>query len=316
MRRLIFSCTLLLAIGTGTAYAQDYPLKPIRLITSGIGGSNDIAARLIAQGYIASMGQQVVVENRGSGVVPGQTVAQAPPDGYTLLVAGGSFTIGPLLQKTPYDVVRDFAPISLVAMQPNILTVHPSMPVKSARDLIALAKARPGELNYGSLGNGSSPHLAAELLKSMTGISIVRVNYTNSATYFTDLIGGHVQFVIATASSVTPYAKSSRLRTLAVTSALPSTLAPGLPTIAASGLPGYEFVSITGFYAPTKTAGMLINRLNQELIKFLNAPDVKDKFFNIGVEVVGSTPEVLATTIKSEIARMGKVIREAGIRVE
>ena len=125
MRRLIFSCTLLLAIGTGTAYAQDYPLKPIRLITSGIGGSNDIAARLIAQGYIASMGQQVVVENRGSGVVPGQTVAQAPPDGYTLLVAGGSFTIGPLLQKTPYDVVRDFAPISLVAIQPNILTVHP-----------------------------------------------------------------------------------------------------------------------------------------------------------------------------------------------
>ena len=300
----------------GMPYAQDYPTKPIRIVTSGLGGSNDIAARLIAQGFTVSMGQQVVVENRGSGVIPGQTVSQAPPDGYTLLVAGGSFTIGPLLQKTPYDVVRDFSPISLVAMQPNVLVVHPSMPAKSAKDLIALAKARPGELNYGSLGTGSSPHLAAELLKSMAGIDIVRVNYKNSATYFTDLIGGHLHFLIGTASSVTPYAKSGRVRALAVTSAQPSTLVPGLPTLASSGLPGYEYVTVTGFYAPTKTPAAVVNRLNQETLRFLSAPDVKEKFFNIGVEVVGSSPETLAATIKAEITRMDKVIREAGIRVE
>ena len=300
----------------GMPYAQDYPTKPIRIVTSGLGGSNDIAARLIAQGFTVSMGQQVVVENRGSGVIPGQTVSQAPPDGYTLLVAGGSFTIGPLLQKTPYDVVRDFSPISLVAMQPNVLVVHPSMPAKSAKDLIALAKARPGELNYGSLGTGSSPHLAAELLKSMAGINIVRVNYKNSATYFTDLIGGHLHFLIGTASSVTPYAKSGRVRALAVTSAQPSTLVPGLPTLASSGLPGYEYVTVTGFYAPTKTPAAVVNRLNQETLRFLSAPDVKEKFFNIGVEVVGSSPETLAATIKAEITRMDKVIREAGIRVE
>ena len=300
----------------GMPYAQDYPTKPIRIVTSGLGGSNDIAARLIAQGFTVSMGQQVVVENRGSGVIPGQTVSQAPPDGYTLLVAGGSFTIGPLLQKTPYDVVRDFSPISLVAMQPNVLVVHPSMPAKSAKDLIALAKARPGELNYGSLGTGSSPHLAAELLKSMAGINIVRVNYKNSATYFTDLIGGHLHFLIGTASSVTPYAKSGRVRALAVTSAQPSTLVPGLPTLASSGLPGYEYVTVTGFYAPTKKPAAVVNRLNQETLRFLSAPDVKEKFFNIGVEVVGSSPETLAATIKAEITRMDKVIREAGIRVE
>ena len=300
----------------GMPYAQDYPTKPIRIVTSGLGGSNDIAARLIAQGFTVSMGQQVVVDNRGSGVIPGQTVSQAPPDGYTLLVAGGSFTIGPLLQKTPYDVVRDFSPISLVAMQPNVLVVHPSMPAKSAKDLIALAKARPGELNYGSLGTGSSPHLAAELLKSMAGINIVRVNYKNSATYFTDLIGGHLHFLIGTASSVTPYAKSGRVRALAVTSAQPSTLVPGLPTLASSGLPGYEYVTVTGFYAPTKTPAAVVNRLNQETLRFLSAPDVKEKFFNIGVEVVGSSPETLAATIKAEITRMDKVIREAGIRVE
>lgn len=259
MRLLLIVWILSLVPGAGMLCAQDYPVKPIRIVTSGLGGSNDIAARLIAQGFTVSMGQQVIVENRGSGVIPGQVVSQAPPDGHTLLVAGGSFSIGPLLQKAPYDVVRDFLPISLVAMQPNILTVHPSMPVKSVKDLIALAKARPGELNYGSLGNGSSPHLAAELLKSMTGIDIVRVNYTNSATYFTDLLGGHLHFVIATASSVTPYAKAGKLKALAVTSPQPSTLAPGLPTMAASGLPGYEFVSITGSYAPAKTSSAIIN---------------------------------------------------------
>lgn len=310
---VVVSLTIL---GADTASCQNYPNKPIRIVTSGVGGGNDFTARLIAQGLTVSMGQQLVVENRGSGVIPGQVVSQAPPDGYTLLVAGGNFTIGPLLEKTPYDPVRDFFPISLVTSAPNILVVHPSLPVKSVKELIALAKARPRELNYASAGAGGTIHLAAELFKAMASVNIVRIPYKSSATQMADLIGGHVQLTFGNAANVNPHVKSGRLRALAVASAQPSALAPDLPTVAASGLPGYESVQMSGIFAPAKTPGAIINRLNQEVVRFLRTADAKERFLNSGVETVGSSPEELAATMKSEITRLGKVIKDAGIRAD
>lgn len=302
--------------GVGILYAQDYPTKPIRIVTSGLGGGNDIVARILAQGFSSSMGQQVIVENRGSGVAPGQAVSQAPPDGYTLLVAGGSFSLAPLLQKTPYDVVKDFLPISLVSMQLNVLVVHPSLPVKSVKDLIALAKAKPGELSYASTGTGASSHLTGELFKQMAGVNLTRINYKANGPAMYDLMSGEVQMYFPVISSVIEQIKAGRLKGLAVTGQKPSVMMPGVPTMAASGLPEFESVVVTGFYAPAKTPATIINRLNQETVRFLNVAGVKEKFLNIGVEPVGSSPEELAAKIKSEMVRMGKVIKDASIRVD
>ncbi len=259
------------------ATGQEYPNKPLRFIASGIGGGSDFTARLIGQGISGPLGQSVIVENRG-GVLQGEIVAKSPPDGYTVLVAGGQAFITPLLQKASYDPEKDFAAVTLTDTSPNILTVHPSVPAKSVKELIALAKARPGELNYGSTAAGGSIHLATELFKSMAGVNLVNIPYKATGLAVNDLMGGQVHLMISTALSVTPQMKSGRLRGLAVTSAQPSVLAPGLPTIAAAGLPGYEAVGITGAYVPAKTPAAIINRLNQEMVRYLNTPDAKEKF--------------------------------------
>ncbi len=302
----------------GAVHGQDFPKKPIRIVTAEVGSTNDFVARLIAQGLSAGLGQQMVVENRGgaSGIIAAQTVAQAPPDGYTLLFYTSTLWIGPLLQNVSWDPVRDFSPITLAATSPNILVVHPSLPVKSVEELIVLAKARPGELNYSSSSTGASTHLAAELFKAMAGVNIVRINYKGGGSALNALIAGQVQVMFPSAGLVTPHVKSGRLRALAVTTAQPSALAPGLPTMAASGLPGYESGSIYGIFAPAGILATLINRLNQEIVRALNRTEVKEKFFNVGVEIVGSSPEEFAATIKSDMARMGKLIKDAGIRVE
>jgi tripartite-type tricarboxylate transporter receptor subunit TctC len=243
-------------------------------------------------------------------------VSKAPPDGYTLLIDAASFWIGPLLQETPYDPVKDFAPVTLTDSAPNVLVVNPSLPVKSVKELIALAKARPGELNYGSSSTGSTPHLAAELFNMMAGVKIVRVPFKGSGPAVISLLGGQVQLMFATAGSVAPHVKSGRLRALAVASLQPSALAPGLPTIAASGVPGYEAVAFEGMFAPAKTPVAIIDRLNQEIVRVLNRAEVKERFFNAGVETVGSTPEEFAAAIKSNVAKWGKLIKDAGIRDE
>ena len=302
-----------LLMWVGGVYGQDYPNRPIRIVTSGIGGSNDIPARLIAQALTVSMGQPVIVENRPSGLIPGQIVSQAPPDGYTLLVAGGAFVIGPFLQKTPYDPVKDFVPVTLVSRQPSVLVVHPSLPVKSIPELITLAKTRPGELNYGASGIGSTSHLAAELFNSMANVKIIRINYKGPTPLLIDLIGGQVQLTFATASSVAPYLNPGKLKALAATSAEPSALALGLTTVAASGLPGYAIESNQIVLAPAKTPDAIVKRLHFEIVRYLNLTETKEKFFNAGTEVVGGSPEQLAAAMKSEIARMGKVIKDAGI---
>jgi tripartite-type tricarboxylate transporter receptor subunit TctC len=305
----------MMVLGAGMVFGQNYPNKPIRIVASAAGGSGDFAARLIAQGLSGALSQQVVVDNRG-GVIPGEIVSKAPPDGYTLLIDAASFWIGPLLQETPYDPVKDFAPVTLTDSAPNVLVVNPSLPVKSVKELIALAKARPGELNYGSSSTGSTPHLAAELFNMMAGVKIVRVPFKGSGPAVISLLGGQVQLMFATAGSVAPHVKSGRLRALAVASLQPSALAPGLPTIAASGVPGYEAVAFEGMFAPAKTPVAIIDRLNQEIVRVLNRAEVKERFFNAGVETVGSTPEEFAAAIKSNVAKWGKLIKDAGIRDE
>jgi len=300
----------------GVAASQDFPYRPTRIITVQPGGVGDLIARPLAQGLAAPLGQPVIVENRPSGVIPGDMVAKASPDGYTLLVTSAILWIGPLMQKSPYDPVKDFAPITLLATTPNVLVVHPSLPAKSVGELIAAAKAKQGALNYASAGAGGSTHLAAELFKSMAGVDIVKISYRGAGPAIVDLLGGQVHLMFATAGSVTPHIKSGKVRALAVTSAQPSVLVPGLPTIAASGVPGYVSASPYGMFATAGTPGAIIRRLNKEVVGVISTPEIRERFLNLGVEVVGSSPEQLASTVKSEMARMGKVIKDAGIRLE
>jgi len=313
MRRAAFiAAALLLA---AQAQAQPYPSKPVRILTSAPGSSDDLAARLVAQGITNGLGQQAIVDDRG--VVAVEIAAKSPPDGYTLLLYGSPMWLAPFMRDNlPYDPVKDFAPVTWATNSPNLLVVHPSLPVKSVHELIALAKARPDELNYGSGSAGSTPQLAAELFRSMTGVKIVRVAYKGSGPALTALLGGEVQFMFPSTGSANPLLNSGKLRPLAVTSLKRSALAPGLPTVAESGLPGYESASLLAVFAPAGTPNAIVQRLSQEMVKALQRPEAKERLFKAGIEAVGSTPEQFAVTLKSEMAKWGKVIKDAGIRSE
>jgi tripartite-type tricarboxylate transporter receptor subunit TctC len=300
-------------LNVGSVCGQDYPNKPIRIITAPPGGGADIVTRVIAQGLAASSGWQVVVDSR-PGSLRMELVAKSAPDGYTLLLEGNDLWISPFLQKTPYDPDRDFSPVTLVDIGPLVLVVHSSLPVKSVKELIALAKARPGELNYASSVVGSGTHLAAELFKAMANVKIVSIPYKGSGPALASLMAGETQLMFPTSGQ--PELKSAKLRALAVTSREPSALAPGLPTLAASGMPGFEAVNIHGMFVPAKTPGPVVARLNQEIVRVLRQADVKERFLSLSLESVGSSPEELAAAVKSDAARMGKVIKDAGIRAE
>ncbi len=310
-------CVGLAVLGADVASGQNYPNKPIRIVTAEFGGGGDVVARIIGQGLTASLGQQVIVDNRGgNAVIPAEITAKAPSDGYTLLVAGNTHWIFPLLQTVPYDPIRDYSPITLTTSSPAVLAVAPAVPANSVKELIALAKARPGILNYASGVDGSTTHLAPELFKAMAGINVVRITYKGATSAMIALSAGEVQMMIFPTSTGTPYIKSGRVRALAVASAQPSALAPGLPTVAASGLPGYEAGTLHAVFAPAKTPKAIINLLNQEIVRFINTPNAKEKLFNAGLEIVGSSPEQSAVIIKSEMNRLGKVIKDAGIRAD
>jgi tripartite-type tricarboxylate transporter receptor subunit TctC len=298
-------------LGTG---AQDFPSRPVRIVTSEAGGGNDVQARMIARGLTAALGQQVIVENRPSGVIPGEIVARAMPNGYTLLLYNNTLWTGPLIQKAPYDPVLDFAPVTTATIGPNVLVVNSTLPAKSVAELIALAKSRPGQLNYASSGTGATNHLAAELFKTMAGVDIVRIGYKGAGPGLNDLIANQIQVMFPTAGAAAPHVKAGRVKALAVTSAERSSIAPELPTIAASGLPGYESLAIYGIFAPAGTSRTVINRLNQEITRILASAEVKERFFAMGMEAVGGSPAQLAAAVKSDIVRMSKVIRDAGIR--
>jgi tripartite-type tricarboxylate transporter receptor subunit TctC len=306
---------LLLLLGTEPASAQDYPARTVRIVASEAGGSGDFVARLVAQGLTSLFGQQVVVDNRGGGVIAGDVVAKSPPDGHTLLLYGNTLWLLPLMRKQmPYDPYRDFVPVTLAARAVNVLVVHPSLPVKSVKDLIALARARPGELNFSSAAPGTMNHLAAELFKSMAKVNIVRVSYRGSASALTAVMSGEVQMMFAAAAPVRPHIQAARVKALAVTTATRSSSYPDLPTVAEAALPGFEAVSAHGVFVPAKTPESITARLHQEIVRVLQRPESKERLAGIGAEPVGSMPAQFAAAIKDEVARMGKVIREAGIR--
>jgi tripartite-type tricarboxylate transporter receptor subunit TctC len=298
--------------------ATTYPSKPIRIIVpQSAGGSTDLAARVVTQRLSDALGQPIVVDNRpGAGSLNGtETVAKAPPDGYTLLAVAASFTINPSLhERLPFDPVRDFAPITRFAALPHILVVHPSVAAKSVKELIALAKAKPGELNYASSGVATSTHLATELFKYMTGTDMVQVPFKGGAPGVIGLLSGQVQLYFATISTALPHVKAGKIRALAVTTAKRSVVAPEFPTIAEAGVPGYEHASWVGLLAPARTQASVVARLNTESVKVVNQQDVKALLLRDGLETVGDSPEEFAAVVKSEVAKWMKVVKAAGIK--
>jgi len=299
---------------------QPYPNRPIRVVVpQSAGGSTDLAARTVTQRLDDVLKQPVVVDNRpGAGSINGtDIVAKAAPDGYTLLAIAASFTITPNLRKRlPFDPARDFAPISQLITLPHILVVHPSVSAKSVKELIALAKAKPGELNCASSGVGTSTHLAVEQFMYMTGTKMAVIPYKGGAPGVVALLGGQVQLYFATISTALPHIKAGKLRALAVTSAKRSTAAPEFPTIAEAGVPGYEHSSWVGLLAPAKTPRAIIEKLHSEVVKIVHAPEVKAAFLRDGLESVGNSPQEFAAIIETEMAKWAKLVKAAGIQPE
>jgi tripartite-type tricarboxylate transporter receptor subunit TctC len=299
---------------TCTAQSERFPRKPVRIVTSVTGGSQDLTARVIAPLLAESLGQPVIVDNRGA-YLSMELVAKAPPDGYTLLMASASlWLVQFLMSEVLWNVEKDFAPITLAVNSPDVVVVHPSLPVKSLQELIAWAKARPGELNYSTGQAGSSSHIAGEMFKWMTGTKIQRIAFKGGGPAMFSLLAGEVQVMFPNAATALPYVKSGRIRPLAVTSARPSALFPGLVTANDAGLPGFEAGAILAIFAPAKTPQTIITRLNQEIVRILNRADVKQRLLDSsGAEVVAGSPAELAAAIKADVAITGKLIKEVGI---
>ena len=301
-------------------HAQSYPAKPIRIVVPfAPGGGADIIARIVGQKMTDSWGQQVVVDNRAgaSGNIGAEIVAKSAPDGYTLLMASSALAINPSVYRSvPYDVIKDFAPITQPGLLPNILVVHPSVPVKTVKDLIALAKSRPGQLAYASAGAGTGTHLAAEMFKLQAGIDMVHVPYKGGGALISDLLGGQVALTFATLPSVMPYVKAGRLRAVAMTTTRRWHGLPAVPTIAESGFPDFEISTWIGLLAPAGTPKDAVAKLHAEVVRILKLPDVRERFDGLGIEPVGDTPEHFAQYIRSELAKYAKVVKQSGARVE
>ena len=305
----------------GASHAASYPDRPVRLIvTYPAGGPADIAARALAQKLGELWGQQVVVDNRAGagGIIGTELAAKAAPDGYTLLhgTAAGLIINSLLMKKLPYDAFRDFAPVSMVVMVPQLLVLHPGMPVNSLKELIALAKAKPGQLNYASVGAGSPNHLGMELLKSMSGIDMVHVPYKGATPAVADLIAGQVQLMFNGMSSVLPHVASGKLKAIAIGSARRSAAAPDVPTVAEAGLPGFEYIAWNGNFAPAATPRAIVLKLNADIRKALAAPDVVQRLSSLGSEPAAGTPEEFAAYLKQDYARWSAVVKAAGIKTE
>lgn len=313
-------CAVICAFLAQGAAAQTagYPVRTIRFVVPfPAGGVNDIVARIVAQKASEAMRQQWIVDNRpgAGGNIGTDYVAKAAADGYTLLSGGmGSLVMNPLIAKVPYDTVRDFAPVILTAKAPNVLLVHPSLPVQNVRGLIALSKSRPGDLNYGSGGVGSTPHLSGALFASMSGINIVHVAYKGTAPATNDLVAGHVQMAFLGIPAAYSHIKGRRLRALAVTGTERSSSLPEVPTVAASGLQGYDVNPWYGVLAPAGTPSDIVARLNAEISKIVKSADMQEKFSTYGADPATSTPEEYLAQIKADIAKWSKVIADAGIQ--
>ena len=300
--------------------AQAYPAKPIRFIVpQPPGGTSDILARAFAQKLAESTRQQVVVDNRAgaSGTIGTDLAAKSTPDGYTLLLAYTTHTTTPgIYGKLPYDPVADFAPITVATAAPLLLVVHPKIPVTSVKELIAYAKTRPAELNFCSAGNGSGSHLAGELFNMMTGVKLTHIPYKGSGPAITELIGGQVQLMFAGIVPIDQHVKAGRVRGIAVSSSKRSSAIPQVPTIAESGLPGFEVVGWYGILAPARTPPAIIEQLHREFVKILQTPEIRDRLTSEGAEPVGNTPAEFTAFLKTDIARWAKVIKAAGAKLD
>ncbi len=315
------SCALAMIVVHGVAGAQGYPQKPIRLVVGvPAGGTTDVVARLVGQKLSEQMSQKVVIDNRGGagGNIGAELVAKSPADGYTLFLATiGTMAINPsLYSKMPFDTLHDFDAISQLTSMPQLLVVHPSLPVKSVKDLIAYAKSRPGQLTFASGGSGTAIHLAGELFKTMAGVDMVHVAYKGSSPAMTDLIGGQVSLMFDQILTSLPHVQSGRLRGLAVTTTNRSPAAPQIPTIAEAALPGYAVTTWHGLLAPAGTPRDIVNRLGSETARALQNPDVRERFASQGVDPISSTPEQFAAMMKSELEKWRKVIAASGTKID
>ena len=314
--RLTLGAAVFSALLAGAAAAQEYPAKPIRIV---VGPGPDVLARIIGQKLTDAWGQQVLVDQRpgAGGIIAADSVAKSPPDGYTLLLSTGTYTTIPsLYSKVPYDFVKDLQPVTLLASLPFLLVAHPSLPAGNVQELLALARARPGQLNYASSGNGTTAHLAGEMLKSMAKVNIVHVPYKGTVPGVIDLVSGQVHLMFAIIQSSLPHVKAGKLRALAVSGGKRSSSAPEVATIAESGVPGYEFISWNGIHAPAAASKAVTGKLNAELSRVITLPDVKERMSGLGMDVAGGTPEDFGALVRSDIAKWAKVIRQAGIKVE
>lgn len=300
--------------------ADNWPDKPIRVIVSvPAGGTPDLTARLIAPAVSSQLGQPLVIDNRGgaSGSIGAELAANATPDGYTLLISSpGAIAILPHLRKVPYDTLRDFAPIGLISSGPFLLLTHPSLPVRSVKDLLGLARSQPGKLNYSSAGTGAPNHLAMELFKSMTGVNIVHVPYKGAPQAVADLVGGQVPIGFNSILPMMPHLKASRLRALGIASQKRSPQLPDVPTISEDGVPGFEAANWFGMLAPVKTPRRILARVSEALVKAVRSPEVQSKFIALGADPVGSSPAEFAAFIRRETEKYAKVIKVSGARLD
>jgi tripartite-type tricarboxylate transporter receptor subunit TctC len=312
---LILCCTL-----AATASAQQYPTRPVRIIVpQSPGASTDITARLVAQGLNEAFKQSVIVDNRpgSSGIAGTELVARAAPDGYTLMVVASSFSINPALgRKLPYDSIRDFTTVTQLSKFPNMLAAHPSTPVKTLQDVIALAKAKPGQVTYASAGVATGTHMTAELLRYMTKIDLLHVPYKGGGPAMTAAMGGQTQLLVGTSVGLLPHVRAGKLRAIAVTSARRSAAAPEVPTFAESGVPGYEHEPWNGMFGPAGMPKAVLAKVNAEVVRVLRAPEARKVLEGDGADVVGSTPEQFGAVLKAEIAKWTKVAKAAGIKAE
>ena len=316
----IFIATGIVAIAQAASAADNYPSRPVRLIVpNAAGGNADLVGRIVAEGLTARLGVQCIVDNRpgASSVIGTELAAKAAPDGYTILLVATTFAVNPsLIAKLPYDSLRDLAPISLVAQTPQVLVASPAVAVKSLKDLIALAKAKPGTLNYGSTGVGSSANMAGALLNVMAGIHLVHVPYKGTAQLLTETMAGHLHLAIPSLTSSIAHIRSGKLRALGVTSSARSAQFPELPTIAEAGVPGYQAVIWTGIAAPRATPQAILDRLSREVAAAMRAPEAVERYRGLGAETIGSTPAEFAKFLRSEIEQNARVIRESGLKTE
>ena len=316
----VLAAVLIVAWAAGAA-AQNYPSRNVRIICGfAAGGGSDIIARVVAQKLTEAWGQNVIVDNRvgAAGIIGADLVAKAPPDGYTMLVSSQTSTAvaASLYAKLPYDVLKDFTVVTVIGSAPAIVMVHPSLPVKTFREFVAFAKANQKTLSYGSSGVGSTANLAGELMNQSLGISIVQVPYKGESAAIIDVISGQLPFTYTTLPTALPLIRSGKVRGLAITSAERSSLAPEFPTVAESGVPGYEMTAWNALYAPAALPRDLVVRINADVVKLLALPDVKERFAQLGIERVGNSPDAANAYLKSETARWAKVIKTANLRAE